>query len=45
MSDFDGDVTGTVGGQFKFNKMWGVTAEAEAGNGDQTYQVGVRASF
>ena len=45
MSDFDGDVTGTVGGQFKFNEMWGVTGEAEFGDGDQAYMLGVRASF
>ena len=44
-SDYDGDVTGTVGGQFKFNPTWGVTAEGEFGNGDQAYMVGVRASF
>jgi len=44
-SDYDGDVTGTVGGQFKFNKTWGATAEAELGNGDQAYLLGVRASF
>lgn len=45
VSDYDGDVTGTVGGQFKFNKTWGATAEAELGNGDQAYLIGVRASF
>jgi Ax21 family sulfation-dependent quorum factor len=44
-SDFDGDVTATLGGQFKFNQQWGVTAETELGNGDQAYMVGVRASF
>jgi hypothetical protein len=44
-ADYHGDATGTVGGQFKFNDMWGVTAEVEAGNGDHTYLAGVRASF
>ena len=45
VSDYSGDVTGTVGGQYKFTDTWGVTAEAELGNGDQAYLVGVRASF
>jgi Ax21 family sulfation-dependent quorum factor len=45
LSDYHGDFTGTVGGQYKFNSMWGATAEAELGNGDQAYLVGVRASF
>ena len=44
-SDYDGDVTGTVGGQYKFNDMWGATAEAEFGNGDKAWLLGVRASF
>jgi len=44
-SDYHGDVTGTVGGQFKFGKTWGATAEAEVGNGDQAWLLGVRASF
>jgi Ax21 family sulfation-dependent quorum factor len=44
-SDYDGDVTGTVGAQFKFSPMWGITGEAEFGNGDQAYLVGLRASF
>lgn len=44
-SDYDGDVTGTVGGQYKFNDTWGATAEAEFGNGDKAWLVGVRASF
>lgn len=45
LSDYSGDVSGTVGGQYKFNPNWGVTAEAEVGNGDQAYLLGVRASF
>ena len=44
-SDYHGDVTGTLGGQFKVNKTWGATAEAELGNGDRAYLLGVRASF
>jgi hypothetical protein len=44
-ADYHGDATGTVGGQYKFNGMWGVTAEAELGNGDHAYLAGVRASF
>jgi len=45
LSDYNGDFTGTVGGQYKLNETWGATAEAELGNGDQAYLVGVRASF
>ena len=45
LSDYSGDFTGTVGGQYKFTDTWGATAEAELGNGDQAYLVGVRASF
>jgi Ax21 family sulfation-dependent quorum factor len=45
MSDFDGDLTGTVGAQYKFNPTWGVTGEAEFGNGDEAYMLGLRASF
>lgn len=44
-SDYRGDGTGTVGGQFKFTDKLGVTAEVEAGNGDKAYLVGLRASF
>jgi len=44
-ADFRGDATASVGGQFKFNQTWGLTAEVEAGNGDRTWQTGVRASF
>lgn len=46
----DGDVyerefSGTVGALLKFNAMWGLSAEASAGAGNQRYLVGVRASF
>ena len=44
-SDFDGDVSGTVGAQYKFTDMWGVTAEAEFGSDQDAWMVGVRASF
>ena len=45
LSDYSGDVTGTLGAQYKFNPTWGLTGEAEVGHGDQAYTVGVRASF
>ncbi len=44
-SDYHGDVTGTLGGQFKVTDTWGATAEAELGNGERAYLLGVRASF
>jgi outer membrane autotransporter protein len=44
-SDFDGDLTGTLGAQYKFTDMWGVTGEAEFGNGDKAFMLGARASF
>ncbi len=44
-SDIDSDVTGTIGGQYKFDSTWGATAEVEFANGDTAYLVGVRASF
>jgi Ax21 family sulfation-dependent quorum factor len=43
--DYTGDVTGTVGAQFKFNPNWGITGETEFGHGDQAWMLGVRASF
>jgi Ax21 family sulfation-dependent quorum factor len=45
VSDYDGDVTGTLGAQFKFNPMWGITGEAEFGDGSEAYLLGLRASF
>ena len=45
MSDYDGDFTGTIGAQYKFTDMWGVTGEAEFGNGDKAWMLGMRASF
>lgn len=49
-NDFiDGEFTGVVGAQFKFNPTWGITAEVEHGDlgGIDTtrYNIGVRASF
>lgn len=44
-SDFNGDVTGTVGAQYKFTPRWGATAEAEFGNGNKAWMLGMRASF
>jgi hypothetical protein len=45
----DGEFTGVVGAQFKFNPTWGVTAEIEhgdlAGFDTTRYNIGVRASF
>jgi len=44
-ADYHGDATGSVGGQYKFNERWGMTAEVEAGNGDTAWMTGVRATF
>ena len=44
-SDIDGDFSGTLGAQYKFNATWGITAEAEFGNDASIYGIGVRASF
>lgn len=44
--DFDGDFSGTLGAQYKFNNTWGLTGEVEFGRDSTTaYLVGVRASF
>ncbi|HEY9143131.1 MAG TPA: diffusible signal factor-reguated Ax21 family protein [Arenimonas sp.] len=43
--NFDGDFTATVGAQYKFTQTWGVVGEIEAGDGGETYLVGLRASF
>ena len=40
-----GDFTATVGAQYKFSRTWGVVGEIEAGDGGETYLVGLRASF
>ncbi len=44
-NDIDSDVTGTIGGLYKFNPTWGATGEVQFANGDTAYLVGVRASF
>lgn len=44
-NNLNGDFTGTLGAQYKFNETWGATGEIEFANGGQTYLVGVRASF
>ena len=41
----DGDVSGTVGAQFKFNPTWGLVGEVELGDDVTQYLLGVRASF
>jgi hypothetical protein len=42
---YDGEFSATVGAQFKFNKTWGMTGEAEFGDSSSQYTIGVRASF
>lgn len=42
---YDGEFGGGVGLLLKFNRVWGVSAQAEAGAGNRQYSVGVRASF
>lgn len=44
-SDLDGDFSGTLGAQYKFGDVWGLTGEVEFAEGGETYLVGVRASF
>lgn len=44
-SDFSGNFVGSVGGQFKFNRTWGVVGEVEVFDELSHYMVGVRASF
>jgi Ax21 family sulfation-dependent quorum factor len=43
--DFDGDFSGTLGAQVKFNETWGLTGEAEIGSDAKLYTIGLRASF
>lgn len=45
LGDFDQDTSLLLGGQFKFNDTWGITADVDAGGDDTRYAVGVRASF
>lgn len=44
-ADYRGDTTGTVGVQYRITPVWGLAGEVEFDNRDQSYQVGVRASF
>ena len=44
-SDLEGEFSGTIGAQLKFASIWGVTAEAEFGDGYNTFLLGLRASF
>lgn len=44
-NNVDGDFTGTLGAQYKFNDTWGLTGEVEFAEGGESYLVGVRASF
>lgn len=41
----DGEFSGTVGAQFKFNPTWGLVGEVELGQDVTQYLFGVRASF
>jgi Ax21 family sulfation-dependent quorum factor len=41
----DGDFSGTLGAQYKFNETWGITGEVEFAEDSETYLLGVRASF
>ena len=43
--DYEGDFSGTLGAQWMFAKMWGVTAEAEVVEDYTQWTLGVRASF
>lgn len=44
-SNFNGNFSGTVGAQVKFNDTWGVTGEVEFANSDTAYLLGLRARF
>lgn len=44
-SDMDGEWTGTLGGQVKFNRNWGLVGEVQYYDDITQYSVGVRASF
>lgn len=42
---YDSEFGAAVGVLLKFNRLWGVSAQADAGTGNRQYTVGVRASF
>lgn len=43
--DFDGDFSGVLGAQVKFNQTWGLVGEVEVAEDINTYSLGLRASF
>jgi Ax21 family sulfation-dependent quorum factor len=44
-SDYSGDLSATLGLQFKLGQTWGINSEVEVGSEANSYQVGLRASF
>lgn len=42
---YDGAFSATLGGQYRFNRLWGVTLEAEFGGDSSVVTLGARASF
>ncbi|MFD0725177.1 outer membrane beta-barrel protein [Lysobacter brunescens] len=44
-SDYEGEFSGTLGGQLIINETWGIVGEVEAGDLASRYTLGVRASF
>lgn len=45
LGEVSGDFIGTAGGQYKFNKTWGIVAEVEVIDDLSRFSAGVRASF
>lgn len=45
LGEVSGDFIGTAGGQYKFNKIWGIVAEVEVIDDLSRFSAGVRASF
>ncbi len=43
--ELDGDFSATLGAQYKFTPMWGITGEVELADDSEAYLLGVRASF
>lgn len=43
--DFDGDFSGVLGAQVKFNQTWGLVGEVEVAEDINTFSLGLRASF
>ncbi|WP_031373011.1 outer membrane beta-barrel protein [Lysobacter antibioticus] len=42
---YDGEFSGTIGALVKFNETWGIVGEAEFGDKNSQFNLGVRASF